>query len=69
MSAVTFSANGKPKTAREGSTIDDLLHDLQLAPLQVVIEYNGEPLAREQFASTRVLAGDRIEIAQMVGGG
>jgi sulfur carrier protein len=66
---ITFRANGKPRTASAGTTIAKLLAEANLAPAQVFIEYNGEPLERERFESTVIAAGDRIEIAQMVGGG
>jgi thiamine biosynthesis protein ThiS len=67
--SVAFSANGKARSAAPGTTVADLLVSAELEPLQVFIEYNGEPLERERFASTVIEAGDRIEIAQMVGGG
>ena len=66
---ITFSANGKAKTAETGTTVSDLLAAAALAPMLVVVEYNGEPLERERFDATLVRDGDRIEIAQMVGGG
>jgi sulfur carrier protein len=67
--ALTFWANGKPKTAPAGTTIADLLAAASLEPMHVVVEYNGEPLERERFGATQVREGDRVEIAQMVGGG
>jgi len=69
MSAVAFVANGRPRSAANGATIADILRELELAPAAVIVEYNGEPLARERFAATPLCDGDRIEIAQMVGGG
>ena len=69
MSAIRFSANAKAKTAAPGTTVADLLAAAALQPMLVVVEYNGEPLERERFNETMVREGDRIEIAQMVGGG
>ena len=69
MSGVEFVANGKPRTASEGTSIADFLRGLNLAPAQAIVEYNGEPLDRERFDQTRLHPGDRLEIAQMVGGG
>lgn len=66
---MTFSANGKPRSAPPGTTVADLLAAAALEPLQVFIEYNGEPLERDRYATTVIAQGDRIEIAQMVGGG
>jgi len=65
----TFTANGKARTAAPGMTVSDLLAAAALEPMQVFVEYNGEPLERHRFGSTVIGAGDRIEIAQMVGGG
>lgn len=62
-------ANGKAETAESGTTVADLLAAAALQPMLVVVEYNGEPLERERFADTALREGDRIEIAQMVGGG
>lgn len=69
MNEITFVANGKQRTAQSGATVRDFLRALDLAPPQVVVEYNGEPLERESYALTPLRTGDRIEIAQMVGGG
>jgi len=69
LTAIRFLANGKAKTAEPGTTVADLLAAAALGPMMVVVEYNGEPLERERFADTRVREGDRIEVAQMVGGG
>lgn len=66
---MTFSANGKPRSAPPGTTVADLLAAAALEPLQVFIEYNGESLERDRYATTVIAQGDRIEIAQMVGGG
>ena len=69
MSLVTFVANGKRREAVEGSTVADFLRELALAAPQVIVEYNGEPLERDAYGVTHLRAGDRVEIAQMVGGG
>ncbi len=67
MSMIT--ANGKRRTIHPGTSVGDLLADLKLAPMQVFIEYNGEPLERQLFSITHLEDGDNLEIAQMVGGG
>jgi len=68
-SAIEFIANGKPRRAAQGCSVADLIHELGFAPAQVVVELNGEPLERKRFATAPLRSGDRIEIAQMVGGG
>jgi thiamine biosynthesis protein ThiS len=69
MSDIVVVANGKQRTADAGTSIGDFLRKLDLAPAQAIVEYNGEPLERERFEKTALRSGDRIEIAQMVGGG
>jgi thiamine biosynthesis protein ThiS len=69
MSDIVVVANGKRRTADAGRSIGDFLRKLDLAPAQAIVEYNGEPLERERFEKTELRSGDRIEIAQMVGGG
>ncbi len=66
---MTITANGKPRLVSDGASIHELLLQLELAPERVVVEHNGTPLRRELFGQTRLHAGDRLEIAQMVGGG
>jgi thiamine biosynthesis protein ThiS len=45
------------------------LYTLGLVPERVVVEHNGAALRRDRFGSTVLREGDRLEIAQMVGGG
>ena len=69
MSGIVVIANGAPRETTAGSTVSDFLRALALAPAQVLVEFNGEPLERERFAAVTLCDGDRLEIAQMVGGG
>ena len=66
---MTITANGKKRSVHDQATVADLLREWRLAPEQVVIEHNGEALARDRFASTKLRPHDVLEIAQMVGGG
>ena len=61
--------NGRSTSVPRGATIGDLIAQLKLSAQLIVVEYNGQPLSREEFASVDLGAGDAIEIAQMVGGG
>jgi sulfur carrier protein len=61
--------NGRSTSVQRGSTVADLISQLTLSMQMVVVEYNGDPLSRDEFSSTVLGAGDAIEIAQMVGGG
>jgi len=67
----TFSivVNGEERAANPGATVTDLLRELGLDSGRVAIERNLEILPRPKWAETKVLAGDRFEIVQFVGGG
>ena len=69
MSTLVVIVNGRSTSVPRGATIGDLLAQLKLSAQLVVVEHNGQPLSREEFASIDLSAGDAIEIAQMVGGG
>ena len=45
------------------------LNGLRLEPRMVVIERNGEIIARDRLAETPVAEGDTLEIVQMMAGG
>ena len=65
----TIVANGSPRVLREGSTITDFLTELGWKPEWVVVEHNGEPLARPRYAEVVLQEGDRIEVVRAVAGG
>jgi thiamine biosynthesis protein ThiS len=62
-------ANGKMKTLPEGTTLEQFLEQAGLPAERIVVEHNGEPRRRQEFAKVVLRAGDTLEIAQMVGGG
>ncbi len=61
--------NGEPKTLAEGTTVTQLLQELQIVPERVVVEVNLTILKRAQHAQTLLKEGDQVEIVQFVGGG
>ena len=63
------TANGDPAELAEGATVDDLLVALGLGGKWVVVERNGEPVARADLATTVLVEGDRIELVRAVAGG
>ena len=69
MSEIVVVANGTSRRCKDGTTVAGFLETLELLPSMVLVEFNGEPLARERYAAVALSDGDRIEIAQMVGGG
>lgn len=69
MSAIVVVTNGTPRECPPGATVTSLLAALALSPGMVLVEFNGEPLPRERYDDVALSDGDRVEIAQMVGGG
>ena len=62
-------ANGEPVELAEGSTVEDLLGALGLGGRWVLVERNGEPVARAALGSTVLSEGDRVELVRAVAGG
>ena len=63
------TANGEPVELAEGATVEDLLRALGLGGRWVVVERNGEPVARASFPATALADGDRLELVRAVAGG
>jgi thiamine biosynthesis protein ThiS len=61
--------NGESREVRDGSTLDDLVSELSLAPTRIAIELNQKVVRRDQWARMALADGDRIEIVHFVGGG
>jgi len=61
--------NGKSEPVDDGLPLDDLLRSRKLDPACVVAELNGAIIGKEAYASTRLSAGDRLELVHFVGGG
>lgn len=64
-----ITANGKLKSIELPCTITEFIQRIGLDPRIVVVEHNGEPLRREQFAGVALKAGDKIEVVRIVAGG
>lgn len=61
--------NGEARDVREGTTLDELIAGLGLDRRYLVVELNGEALARDG-SGTRVLAeDDELELVRPVAGG
>jgi sulfur carrier protein len=66
---MTARINGEARTVPEGSTITNLLESFGLPAKNVLVEHNGEPVARDDFSHQSIRQDDRIEIINMVAGG
>ena len=62
-------ANGDEVEVADDATVADLLEQLGLAKRLIVVERNGEPVARNERATTRLAPGDRLELVRAVAGG
>lgn len=60
--------NGKPVTVA-AATLQELLRELEMGTERVAVERNRVLVPRRQWEATRLAAGDRIEVVQLVGGG
>jgi sulfur carrier protein len=61
--------NGEPQQLEEGSTIAGLVGALGLNQRRIAVEVNREIIAREEYATRVLAAGDQVEIVHFVGGG
>lgn len=66
---VDVTINGKRVALTEGTTVQQFLHAKGFQDRLVVVELNEAILPRSAFASTFLVAGDRVEIVHFVGGG
>jgi sulfur carrier protein len=62
-------ANGKAMDIALPCSVAEFIERQGLKPQIVIVEYNGEPLRREQFAQTALKDGDKIEVVRIVAGG
>lgn len=61
--------NGEGRRLEAGTTVADLLRDLELEGRPVAVEINGATVAKGAYPKTELVEGDRVEIVSIVGGG
>ena len=66
---LSIIVNGEPRRAPGGSSIADLVVQLELNPAKVAVERNGEIAPRSTLADVALSDGDVLEIVHFVGGG
>ncbi|MEO0651522.1 MAG: sulfur carrier protein ThiS [Planctomycetota bacterium] len=64
-----IEVNGDPREVPEGTSVEDLVTLLELRTELVAVEVNRTLVGRAERASRPLLAGDRVEIVTLVGGG
>lgn len=67
---MNVTVNGAPRPAAEGSTVDDVVHELAPGTGRgIAVAVNAEVVPRHRWAATPLRDGDTIEILTAVQGG
>ena len=61
--------NGEERTVCDGTTLAELLEQLELTGKYVAVERNKEVVSFRVYAETILAEGDCLEIVTLVGGG
>lgn len=64
-----ISLNGESYQLAEGSSIEQLLIQLEFVGKRVAVEVNQEIVPRSQHSQTLLNEGDQVEVVQAIGGG
>lgn len=64
-----ITLNGDHRSLASGSTVLNLLEELELVGKRLAVERNGEIVPKGLHASTVLAEGDALEIVVAVGGG
>lgn len=67
--SIRIQVNGETKSCPAGTLLPAFLEYLGLNPRLIALEYNGEILHRQLWATTRLHPNDKLEIVTIVGGG
>jgi sulfur carrier protein len=67
--AVEIQVNDEQRNIDVGTTVADLLEQMQMQPRYVAVERNRELIPRAVHAECMLEDGDRLEIVTLVGGG
>ncbi len=66
---ITIQVNGQAHPVSAGSSLSGLLLALGLGDTTVLVELNGKALFPREFPTTRLGAGDRLEVIRIAAGG
>ncbi len=61
--------NGEAREVPEGTTVGNLLRDLDITSDRVAVEVSLQIVDRREFESRALREGDRVEILSFIGGG
>ncbi len=66
---IGLTVNGEPMQVAAGLMLSALIAQLELDTRKVAVERNLEIVPRSTYDSTKLQAGDRLEIVHFIGGG
>ena len=66
---MTITVNGETRQMAAGTTVRQLLEDLQISMTRVAVEVNLEIVPKAAYAEHTLQDSDKIEIVHFVGGG
>ncbi len=66
---ITIIANGQPREVKTGSTVLDLLCEINVPPVRVVTQLDGTIVPRDELGQAVLHEGSKLEIVTLVGGG
>jgi len=61
--------NGREESVPDGIGLEKLLESMNMDRRYLVVEHNGEPVAREALDQIVLSEGDRLELVRPVAGG
>lgn len=64
-----ITVNGEQLDIRTGQTLQELLEAHGYRVGIIAVEYNGRVLRKEDYATTTLQPGDKLEVVSFVGGG
>lgn len=68
-SSMKIRINAEERDVPEGASVADVVETLSLNPKFIAVEVNLELIPRGEHASTKLSAGDQLEVVTLVGGG
>lgn len=64
-----IEVNGEPRELSDGTTLSQLIAELDYAGERIAVELNREVIRRKLWDDTELNNNDKIEIVHFVGGG
>ncbi|HSA06840.1 MAG TPA: sulfur carrier protein ThiS [Candidatus Gastranaerophilales bacterium] len=69
MKTIKITVNGGETEIQDGLTIKGLLDSMEIKSKMLVVEKNLEIINKQDYESSRISEGDRLEIVSFCGGG